>query len=46
MLIAVCAPGIANGLLPRHSLAARIEMVTLLHGCAPLVLFGCVEVLR
>lgn len=41
MLIAVCAPWIANGLLPRHSLAARIEMVTLLRWCSTLVLFGC-----
>lgn len=41
MLIAAGAPWIANGLLPRHSLAARAEMVTLLRLCTLLVLFGC-----
>lgn len=41
MLIAAGAPWIANGLLPRHSLASRAEMVTLLRLCAMLVLFGC-----
>lgn len=41
MLIAAGAPWIANGLLPRYSLAARAEMVTLLRLCAPVVLVGC-----
>lgn len=41
LMIAGSASWIANGLLPRHSLAARAEMAALLRLCTPLVLFGC-----